>query len=131
MHYAVQRTYQCAKSKSDMMSALARSSYNGCQCPTVMTDHFIVCMGTIPGSWQICHMHPSYINVVLKVSWRNAYIQGQFNARQELWYQNAYLAMFVRNGIYSVYWTEMRRCTEEMDIHFFWNMALCQLSSCY
>jgi len=36
-----------------------------------MTDHFIVCMGTISGSWQICHMHLSYVNVVLKLRWGN------------------------------------------------------------
>ena len=99
MHYAGQRAYQCAKSKSDRTSGLARSLYNGCQCPAIMTDHFIMCMGTIPGSWQICHMHPSYINVVLKVSWQNANIQGQFTARKELRYQNAYLAMSVRKDI--------------------------------
>jgi hypothetical protein len=98
MHYAVGWAYHYGESKSDNTSALARSSRNGRQCPAVMTDHFIVCMVTIPGSWKICQMHPSYINVALKLRWENTYIQGQFNAKQELRYQNTYLAMFVRKG---------------------------------
>jgi len=82
MHYTVQRAHQCDETKSERMSALARSSHNGCQCLTAKTDHFIVCMGMISGSCQICHKHPSYIIVVLKLSWGNTYIQGQFNAMQ-------------------------------------------------